>query len=218
MRLTESLATPKVYADFRLRVCGLSSTFDFVEGARSSAKRRSLPENKPGYNRDVQYSLRDGKSSDLDTLWRIDQACFPPGISYSRLELAVYMRRLGSFTLIAEQPRPRTKSFGDQPGTILGFLVAQTEQKKTGHIVTIDVVGNARRGGIGSKLISGAEDRLRAAQILSVYLETMVSNLPAIEFYKRHGYEVVRTEERYYPNGADALVFAKELISAPLDQ
>ena len=167
---------------------------------------------------DVQYSLRDGRSSDLDSLWRIDQACFPPGISYSRLELAVYMRRPGSFTLIAEQPRARTKSFGDQVGTILGFLVAQTEAKKTGHIVTIDVVGNARRSGIGSRLISAAEERLQAAQITSVYLETMTSNRSAIEFYKRHGYTILRTEEHYYPNGADAHVFAKELLSAASGQ
>jgi ribosomal-protein-alanine N-acetyltransferase len=187
-------------------------------GARWRKNPGRLRWRKPGYNRDVQYTLRDGRSSDLDTLWRIDQACFPPGISYSRLELAVYMRRPGAFTLVAEQARARTKSFGDQPGTILGFLVSQTEAKKTGHIVTIDVVGNARRAGVGSKLISAAEERLRAAKIESVYLETMVSNLSAIEFYKRHGYEVVRTEERYYPNGADAFVFAKELISAPVAQ
>jgi ribosomal protein S18 acetylase RimI-like enzyme len=63
-----------------------------------------------------------------------------------------------------------------------------------------------------------AEGRLRAAQIESVYLETMVTNLAGVEFYRRHGYEIVRTEERYYPNGADAFVFAKELISAPLAQ
>lgn len=177
-----------------------------------------MRESKQGYNRNVQFSLRDGRSSDLDTLWRIDQACFPPGISYSRLELAVYMRRPGAVTLVAEQPRPRTKSFGDQPGTVLGFLVAHTEQKKAGHIVTIDVVGNARRNGVGSSLIAAAEERLRGAQIESVYLETMVSNLSAVEFYKRHGYSILRTEERYYPNGADALVFAKELLSAASGQ
>jgi len=200
-----------VFAD-----CGV--TFDFVEVSAGAKNARRLRERKPGYNRDVQYTLRDGKSSDLDTLWRIDQACFPPGISYSRLELAVSMRRPGSFTIVAEQPRGRTKSFGDQPGTILGFLVSQTEAKKTGHIVTIDVVGNARRAGIGSRLMVAAEERLRAAQIESVYLETMVSNVSAIEFYKRHGYQIVRTEEHYYPNGADAFVFAKELISAAVAQ
>jgi ribosomal-protein-alanine N-acetyltransferase len=181
-------------------------------------KRQRVHAIKADYNREVQYLLRDGRSSDLDALWRIDQACFPPGISYSRLELAVYMRRPGSFTLVAEQPRTRTKSFGDQPGTILGFLVSQTEANKTGHIVTIDVVGNARRAGIGSKLLAAAEERLRAAQIESVYLETMISNLGAVEFYQRHSYELVRTEERYYPNGADAFVFAKELLSAPSGQ
>ena len=210
---------PKVYADSGSRVCGLWSNFRLDFGCPTVGKNAGrLRCNKQGYNRDVQYTLREGKSADLDTLWRIDQACFPPGISYSRLELAVYMRRPGSFTIVAEQPRARNKSFGDQPGTILGFLVAQTEAKRTGHIVTIDVVGNARRAGIGSRLISEAEQRLRAAQIESVYLETMVTNLAGVEFYKRHGYEIVRTEERYYPNGADAFVFAKELISAPLAQ
>ena len=168
---------------------------------------------KAVYNERVDYNLRDGRSSDLDTLWRIDQACFPPGISYSRLELAVYMRRSGAFTLVAEQPRGRSKSFGDQPGTILGFLVAHKEAKKTGHLVTIDVVGNLRRAGVGTRLLTAAEDRLSADGIVSIYLETMVSNLSAVEFYKRHSYVEVRTEKGYYPNGADALVFAKELIS-----
>ena len=162
----------------------------------------------------MQYTLRDGRSSDLDTLWRIDQACFPPGISYSRLELAVYMRRPGAFTIIAEQPRPKMKSFGEQPGTILGFLVMQEERKKLGHIVTIDVVGNARRAGIGSRLISAAEERIRIAQFDSVYLEAMVTNLPAVEFYKRHGYSIIRTEQGYYQDGTDAFVFSKELSTA----
>jgi len=166
----------------------------------------------------VEYTLRDGRSSDLDALWRIDQACFPPGISYSRLELAVYMRRPGAFTLIAEQPRPKTKSFGDQPGAILGFLVMQEERGKVGHIVTIDVVGNARRGGIGSRLITAAETRGRVANFTSIYLEAMVTNLSAIEFYKRHGYSVLRTEPAYYSDGTDAFVLAKDLLSTPASQ
>jgi len=166
----------------------------------------------------VDYSLRDGRSSDLDALWRIDQACFPPGISYSRLELAVYMRRPGSFTLVAEQPRPKMKSFGDQPGAILGFLVMQQERNKVGHIVTIDVVGNARRAGIGSRLITAAEERGRAASFASIYLEAMVTNLSAIEFYKRHGYGILRTEPAYYSDGTDAFVLSKDLLSTPATQ
>ena len=159
----------------------------------------------------MEYTLRDGRSSDLDALWRIDQACFPPGISYSRLELAVYMRRPGAFTLVAEQPRPKTKSFGDQPGIILGFLVMQQEGNKIGHIVTIDVIATARRTGVGSRLIAVAEERSRASSFESIFLETMVTNHQAIEFYKRHAYTILRTEPAYYSDGTDAFVFAKDL-------
>ena len=175
----------------------------------------SLP---PQYNHPVEYSLRDGRSSDLDALWRIDQACFPPGVSYSRLELAVYMRRPGAFTLVAERPRPKTKSFGEQPGIILGFLVMQEELSKVGHIVTIDVVGTVRRAGVGSRLIAAAEARSRVSKFSSIYLEAMVTNLSAIEFYKRHGYSILRTEPAYYSDGTDAFIFSKDLLSSPATQ
>ena len=42
-------------------------------------------------------------------------------------------------------------------------------------------------------------------------LETAVDNVPALSFYKRHGYNVIRTWPRYYSNGVDALVLKKEL-------
>jgi ribosomal-protein-alanine N-acetyltransferase len=52
---------------------------------------------------------------------------------------------------------------------------------------------------------------LRAVGSGSVELETAVDNLSALSFYKRHGYSVIRTYPRYYPNGIDALVLKKEL-------
>jgi [ribosomal protein S18]-alanine N-acetyltransferase len=81
----------------------------------------------------------------------------------------------------------------------------------TGHVITIDVDPAIRRGGVGSLLLRAAEDRLRAAGSRAVGLETAVDNLGALQFYKRHGYSVIRTRPRYYPNGVDALVLKKEL-------
>jgi ribosomal-protein-alanine N-acetyltransferase len=89
-----------------------------------------------------------------------------------------------------------------------GFIVAHTGP--VGHIVTIDVSPNARREGVGSALLNTAEQRLRAAGSQSVSLETAVDNVSALAFYKRHGYNVVRTWPRYYSNGVDALVLKKE--------
>jgi [ribosomal protein S18]-alanine N-acetyltransferase len=175
-----------------------------------------------GYNGGVPFVLRDFQPADFDTLWRIDQDCFPPGISYSRTELKAYMRRRGSFTLLAVNHTGQSdsgagKSAKHSPplaaahGTTAGFIVAEADGRGRGHIITIDVIAAARRFGVGSLLLRGAEDRLRTVQCRSVELETAVDNVSALSFYKRHGYSVIRTYPRYYSNGVDALVLIKEL-------
>jgi ribosomal-protein-alanine N-acetyltransferase len=156
----------------------------------------------------LDFSLRDFHNSDLETLWRIDQQCFAPGISYSQPELSAYIRLLNSFTLVAETTN------SDQP-RILGFLVATANRRHQGHIITIDVLPDARRFGVGSHLLTTAEDRLRTRQCTSVMLETAVDNTAALAFYKRHHYFVVKTMPRYYPDGLDAFVLEKKLLSAP---
>lgn len=93
---------------------------------------------------------------------------------------------------------------------ILGFIVAEA-QRKTGHIITIDVVAEARRGGVGSALLRAAEDRLLRVGAALVALETPVNNEAAIRFYKQKGYFVEKTVPGYYSGQLDALVMTKEL-------
>lgn len=155
------------------------------------------------YNTAVSFVIRDFEPADFDTLWRMDQECFPPGISYSKRELRAYLGYRGAFTLVAVDATS---------GEPEGFIVAQSGN--TGHIITIDVAGRTRRSGVGSMLITAAEDRLRARGCRAIDLETAVDNLGALSFYKRHGYSVIRTWPRYYSNGVDALVLQKRLISS----
>jgi ribosomal-protein-alanine N-acetyltransferase len=156
------------------------------------------------YNVAVAFVIREFKTEDFETLWRMDQECFPPGIAYSKRELKAYVRHRGSFTLVAADAAT-TK----EDGKIAGFIVVHSGP--TGHIITIDVIAGARRSGVGSLLLQAGEDRLRAAGSRAVGLETAVDNLAALNFYKRHGYSVIRTWPRYYSNGVDALVMKKEL-------
>jgi ribosomal-protein-alanine N-acetyltransferase len=93
-------------------------------------------------------------------------------------------------------------------------LVAAASRRGVGHVMTIDVLPEARRAGVGSKLLGAAEDRLRAAGCRIVYLETAVDNQAALAFYKRQQYFLVKTVPRYYANGVDALVLEKNLLSA----
>jgi [ribosomal protein S18]-alanine N-acetyltransferase len=148
----------------------------------------------------VAFVIREFKPEDFDTLWRMDQECFPPGIAYSKQELKGYVRHRGSFTLVASD---------EENGGIAGFIVVH--EGPTGHVITIDVQAAARRSGVGSLLLQAGEDRLRSAGARAVGLETAVDNLAALAFYKRHRYNVIRTWPRYYSNGVDALVMKKEL-------
>jgi ribosomal-protein-alanine N-acetyltransferase len=167
------------------------------------------------------FQVRDFRPSDFETLWSIDQDCFPPGISYSRTELRTYMRRAGSFTLVAESAgegmntRRAIRRSNDSPEhngrETAGFIVAESHHRAIGHIITIDVIPAARRHGVGSLLLDAAEERLRSGGCLAVELETAVDNASALSFYKRHSYQIVRTFPRYYANGVDALVLEKDL-------
>src|SRR5215470_6350953 len=98
----------------------------------------------------AQPLIREYRSEDFDVLWKIDQECFEPDVSYTRRELACYIARKRGFTLV-----------GDNESRIVGFVVVDRDRRNQGHIITIDVLPEARRTGIGSSLISEAEERLR---------------------------------------------------------
>jgi [ribosomal protein S18]-alanine N-acetyltransferase len=190
----------------------------------------------------VLFRIREFRAGDFETLWRIDQACFAPGISYSADELNYYIHRRGAFTLVAEaeetpaevvleaavrelaepaatgsgglSSRSEAREGPNQqpiPEHILGFLVAEASSKGFGHIITIDVRQHARRFGVGSALMQTTEERLRSLSCSRIYLETAVDNIAALAFYRRRGYELIKTRPRYYSNGVDAFVLRKVL-------
>lgn len=157
----------------------------------------------------VDISLRKLRPGDFEKLWAIDQRCFPPGISYSRQELGAYMRRLSAFTVVAEQKSVKDSSA--QP-ILVGFIVAEISTKKVGHIITIDVLPEVQREGVGSRLLQEVEIRLREEKCNTVFLEAAVDNKGALGFYDRHKYFVFKTIPRYYPNGVNAFVLRKDLL------
>lgn len=167
----------------------------------------------------VQFIVRAYRPEDFRILWEIDQSCFPPGISYAQFELKSYIVRSSAFTLVAEEdPRkaagrqgPEDHSAAARASNILGFLVGQRTPRGRGHIITIDVRAEARRHRIGSALLDSAEQQFRSWKCDVIRLETAVDNVSALSFYKRHGYNVIRTVPRYYSNGLDALLLEKDL-------
>jgi len=144
--------------------------------------------------------LRPFRLDDLPALYEIDQACFVPGISYTKKELAAFTGHRHAQTWVAEDS-----------GDIKGFLIAQREPRKILHIVTIDVVQSWRRRGAASLLMDAAEQYARNLNLRLIGLETAEDNLPAQQFYAKRGYRKVDEIEGYYGDGSTAWVMVKEL-------
>jgi ribosomal-protein-alanine N-acetyltransferase len=144
--------------------------------------------------------LREYSPEDFDRLWELDQRCFPTDIAYSRRELAHYLSRKTAICLIAEKGQ-----------TILGFIVGQTDPRRFGHVITLDVELAERKLGIGSTLMQALEQRFREANYKSILLEVAVNNREGLSFYKKHGYSVLKILRHYYPGDLDGILMGKRL-------
>jgi ribosomal-protein-alanine N-acetyltransferase len=144
--------------------------------------------------------LRSFRVADLETLYEIDSACFPPGVAYSKEELARFIGHRDSKTWVAEEKEE-----------ILGFMVANRTRNRMMHIITIDVMEHSRRRRVGASLMDAAEDWASRQGLRGVTLETAEENRGAQEFYRKRGYVKVEQIRNYYGDGATAWVMGKQL-------
>ena len=154
----------------------------------------------------VDFVIRNYRAADFDRLWKIDQMCFPAGIAYTQMDLTGFITRRKAITLVAEYPAD-----SEFAGAIAGFAVAQPI-RNIGRLLTLDILPEARRSGLATRLMREIEMRLRAGGCRQVYLETAVNNESALRLYQKLGYEILRKLPLYYPTHAlDAYLMGKVL-------
>jgi ribosomal-protein-alanine N-acetyltransferase len=155
--------------------------------------------------------IREARGEDFAELYALDQACFAPGISWSRAELGYFLKYPRNFALVAEA----------EPGQIAGFTIAGTQRRQgapVGRLITLDVRKEMRRRRVGGALLRAAEDRLRAAGATALLLEVAVDNAIAQAFYQRHGFRETGRIRGYYLGRIDALVMEKSLEAGDRSQ
>jgi ribosomal-protein-alanine N-acetyltransferase len=137
--------------------------------------------------------IRDFYAKDLETLHEIDRLCFSAEIAFSRRDLFLCLSQSGSIARIAEMH-----------GAIVGFVLARIESSGQGHILTLDVVPDARRCGIGSMLMEDLHHCLKQREITRAVLEVGTCNSAAQCLYERLHYRVIGTLPGYYNGEQDA--------------
>ncbi len=151
----------------------------------------------------ARLALRTFVPGDFETLYAIDQLCYARGIAYSRRELRWFLGRPGACTLVARLD-----------DAIAGFLIAHFEALR-GHIITLDVLPQHRRRGIGRALVAEIEREFHARGVRRVELETATDNQPAIAFWQHCGYRIAGVIPRYYLDRIDAFYMMKRLAPNP---
>lgn len=149
----------------------------------------------------MHWQLRTSQPGDLQALYEIDQACYPPGIAYSKGTLRWFLRLPGAHCLVALD--------GGKP---IGFILSEYEGTRA-HIITLDVLEDQRRRGLGSALLAAQEAYLAGQGVQRVKLETATDNLPAIAFWQKHGYRTCGVLKRYYLGRVDAYCMEKSLAA-----
>lgn len=147
----------------------------------------------------MAIAIRGYEAKDFARLHKLDQECFPPGISYSKWSLRYYLSLPGADCLVAEK--------GKQ---IAGFILAE-DHPPLGHIITLDVAEGYRRKSVGTALLREMEQHFAFRGIQSVLLETSVENQSGIAFWEHHGYRTEAVVKKYYLGRIDAYEMRKRL-------
>jgi len=165
----------------------------------SSVRRRS-PASRPV----PDLTLRAAAPADLDALVRLEESAFATD-RLSRRSLRTLMARPSAALIVAEVD-----------GRIVGALLLLFRRgSRIARLYSLSVAAEARGTGIGSALLSAADQVSAARGAVVIKLEVRTDNAGAISLYRRHGYRHAGDWPAYYDDGADAHRFAKTLSPPP---
>jgi ribosomal-protein-alanine N-acetyltransferase len=154
------------------------------------------------------YTLRRFGPGDIEAVININRVCLPENY-------AAY------FFMDTFNTLPEAFVVSESQGQVVGYIMCRLEHgfsdlkklrfAKKGHIVSVAVMPDYRNLGMGYSLVEQAMSALSVHDADECYLEVRMTNYPAINLYKKMGFEITRTIPRYYFDGSDAYVMTKPL-------
>lgn len=136
-------------------------------------------------------------------LAELHRLAFPAGEAWGPEAIAVMLALPGSFALCAA-----ADGGADPAGFVLVRAVADEAE-----ILTLAVLPEQRRQGIGAALLRGAIGEAAARGARTLFLEVSEANRAARALYAAAGFAGRGRRRRYYADGSDALVLALSLPS-----
>lgn len=152
--------------------------------------------------------VREVRKEELRDVIEINLLCLPEHYPYDFW--LDHLNAWGKAFLVAEVNGKVVGYVMCRVETGLGFI--NRKLLKLGHVVSIAVLPDYRRKGIGRKLMLESMDRLKIHYgVEEVYLEVRISNTPAIRLYEGLGFKKIKVLKHYYLDGEDAYLMARGL-------
>ncbi|MFQ5907213.1 MAG: GNAT family N-acetyltransferase [Thermoplasmata archaeon] len=142
--------------------------------------------------------LRRADLSDVSALHRIEKKCFGRR-GFSKAHIIWTLKNPQGFTYIYYVD-------GRPVGTVM-----LRKEGELGRVVSLGVLPDYRRQGIGGELMRQAEEFMQREGARLMVLEVGVRNGSAIAFYEHLGYELDGLLKGYYSWGEDAHLMRKPL-------
>lgn len=161
------------------------------------------------------YIVREFRPEDLDSVTVVNKVCLPENYS-------------PSFFLDHYYENPKIFLVAEVNGKMAGYNMCRIEFGisnlrtafvRKGHVISIAVMQEYRRMGIGKALMERGMEGVKGSGANEMYLEVRVSNSAAIELYKKLGFKINKTSEGYYRDGENANIMVKDLqeLKSPSD-
>lgn len=142
----------------------------------------------PDVQRKPCAAVRPATQADFEEIMRIEGACFPGELAYTRDEMGMLLSSPDSATFVEEAD-----------GALSGYVTAVFEPgSRTAGIETIGVAPHAQGRGVGKRLLSAAEACMAQRGARTSRLEVSTGNRVAIAMYSRAGYGICGELHDYY--------------------
>ena len=140
----------------------------------------------------ISISFKKATSQDVDAILAIEERVFSTPWSQKKL--------LDSFS----NPNTHVQLILHNE-QITGYLIT-LDSLDFSDILTLAITPEFQQQGLGCKLLDDLQQRLKPCNIHTILLEVRVSNVAAICFYQKYGFELIDTREKYYSNLEDAKI------------
>jgi ribosomal-protein-alanine N-acetyltransferase len=113
--------------------------------------------------------------------------------------------------LVLQQAWPEGQIIDVEVGRLAGVLLSMRRGPTVGRVLVMAVAERHQNMGIGSHLLRAFIRQCVRESISSIVLEVRVSNVMALEFYRRFGFRMVEPLVNYYPDGEDGVLMSLDI-------